>query len=99
MSYKTLWLLRAQETLMKSISNVRKLKVVTSRLCQVIYLIGNTLTIFGCLALLFGVLGVFDMDRFSFGLSAGVRIIGTVAISGCLLSAIGYGVSDYLKSK
>jgi hypothetical protein len=42
---------------------------------------------------------MFDMDRFSFGLSAGVRIIGTVAISGCLLSAIGYGVSDYLKSK
>jgi hypothetical protein len=24
-----------------------------------------------------------------------VRIIGTVAIAGCLLSAIGYGISDY----
>ena len=84
---------------MNSISNVRNLKEVTVRLCQIIYFIGNALTIFGCLALLFGVLGLFDMDRFSFGLSAGVRIIGTVAILGCLLSAIGYGVSDYLKSK
>jgi hypothetical protein len=37
-----------------------------------------------------------DMETFSFGLSSGVRIIGSVAIAGCLLSAIGYGVSDYV---
>jgi hypothetical protein len=39
--------------------------------------------------------GVFDMDFFSLGLSSGIRIIGTVAIAGCLLSAIGYGILDY----
>jgi hypothetical protein len=42
------------------------------------------------------VLGIFDMEIFSFGLSAGIRIIGTVAIAGCLLSAIGYGFYDYV---
>jgi hypothetical protein len=44
-----------------------------------------------------GVLGIFDMDRFALGLSSGIRIIGSVAIGGCLLSAIGYGVLDYFK--
>jgi len=57
---------------------------------------GNTLAALGCIGLVLGVLGVFDMDLFSFGLSSGVRIIGTVAIAGCLLSAIGYGISDYV---
>ena len=59
-------------------------------------LTGNTLAVMGCTGLVLGVLGVFDMDHFSFGLSSGVRIIGTVAIAGCLLSAIGYGISDYV---
>jgi hypothetical protein len=56
---------------------------------------GNTLTAIGCFSMLLGVFGIFDMEIFSFGLSSGVRIIGTVAIAGCLLSAIGYGISDY----
>jgi hypothetical protein len=30
------------------------------------------------------------------GLSSGMRIVGSVAITGCLLSAIGYGIVDYL---
>jgi VanZ family protein len=41
-------------------------------------------------------LDILDMGIFSFGLSSGVRIIGSIAIAGCLLSAIGYGVSDYV---
>jgi len=60
-------------------------------------LLGNVLTILGCLGLLLGVLGIFDMNRFAIGLSSGIRIIGTVAIAGCLLSAIGYGALDYFK--
>jgi hypothetical protein len=59
--------------------------------------LGNVLTILGCLGLLLGVLDVFDMNRFAIGLSSGIRIIGTVAIAGCLLSAIGYGALDYFK--
>jgi hypothetical protein len=39
-----------------------------------------------------------DMSKersFLMQLSSGIRIIGSVAIAGCLLSAIGYGISDY----
>ena len=71
--------------------------LVVSRLCQSLALLGNVLAILGCLGLILGVLGVFDMNRFALGLSSGIRIIGTVAITGCLLSAIGYGVLDYFK--
>ena len=28
-------------------------------------------------------------------ISSGIRIIGSVAIAGCLLSAVGYGVIEY----
>ena len=65
--------------------------------CQSLAVLGNLLAVLGCLGLLLGVLGIFDMDRFALGLSSGIRIIGTVAIGGCLLSAIGYGVLDYFK--
>ena len=57
--------------------------------------IGNTVTLIGCSTIVLGMLGVFNMEIFSFGLSSGVRVIGSVAIAGCLLSAIGYGISDY----
>lgn len=61
------------------------------------YRLGNVLTVLGCLCLVLGVVGLYDMDVLSFGLSSGVRVIGTFAILGCLLSAIGYGVIDFLK--
>jgi hypothetical protein len=54
------------------------------------------LTTLGCLGIVLGILGAFDMDSFSLGLSSGIRIIGSVAIAGCLLSAIGYGILDYI---
>ncbi len=63
--------------------------------CYVMTRLGNVLTLIGGLSLLLGMLGVFDMEIFSLGLSSGVRIIGSIAIAGCLLSAIGYGISDY----
>ena len=63
--------------------------------CHVLTILGNTLTLVGGLGVLLGMFGAFDMEIFSLGLSSGVRIIGTVAIAGCLLSAIGYGISDY----
>jgi hypothetical protein len=62
---------------------------------KIVTFIGNTLTLIGCTAIVLGMLGAFNMEIFSFGLSSGVRIIGSVAIAGCLLSAIGYGISDY----
>lgn len=67
-----------------------------SRLCKLLTSIGNTLTVLGCVGIVLGVLHVFDLEIFAYGLSSGIRIIGTVAIAGCLLSAIGYGISDYI---
>lgn len=63
----------------------------------VVVVCGNLLTFTGCLSLLMGVLGVYDMELFSLGLSSGIRIIGSVGIAGCLLSAIGYGSLDHFK--
>lgn len=84
---------------MKSAANLHVLKTFSAHACKISYFVGNALTVFGCTALLLGILNIFDMELFAFGLSSGVRIIGTIAIAGCLLSAIGYGVSDFIESK
>ena len=64
--------------------------------CNYFGALGMVLTVIGCVGLVLGVAGVYDMDIFAFGLSAGVRIVGTVAIAGCLLSAICYGILDFV---
>jgi hypothetical protein len=64
-----------------------------------VYFLGNTITLIGCTVLLLGLVGFFDMQIFSFGLSSGIRVIGTFSIGGCLLSAIGYGIQDFIASK
>jgi hypothetical protein len=62
---------------------------------RILVLVGNTLTLIGCLGLALGTIGVFDLEQFVIGISSGVRVIGSVAIAGCLLSAIGYGTLDF----
>jgi hypothetical protein len=54
--------------------------------------------VLGSVALLFGLMNLIDFDSFSFGLSSGIRIIGSISIAGCLLSAIGYGMQDFCNS-
>jgi len=61
---------------------------------RLLVLVGNTLTGIGCLGLALGVTGIIDLEYFAMGISSGVRVIGSVAIAGCLLSAIGYAISD-----
>jgi hypothetical protein len=80
---------------MKLNSNENSSNRSLKRNCKVLVFVGNLLTALGCLGVILGMIGVFDMDLFSLGLSSGIRIIGTVAIAGCLLSAIGYGILDY----
>lgn len=58
---------------------------------------GNSLTLIGCVGLILGSSGLLPMESLAIGMSSGIRIIGTVAITGCLLSAIGYGIADYLE--
>jgi hypothetical protein len=47
------------------------------------------------MGLALGVGGVFDPECFAIGISSGIRVIGSVAIAGCLISAIGYGIADF----
>lgn len=93
--YSLYFCLTGQQLLMNLNSNPATKRSVLKNYCRLMTRVGNTLTLIGGLSLLLGILGVFDMQIFSLGLSSGVRIIGTVAIAGCLLSAIGYGISDY----
>ena len=73
------------------------MNTATSLIQTLLILVGNTLTLAGCVGLMLGLTGVFDMDYFATGSSAGLRVVGTVAIAGCLLSAIGYGTVEYLE--
>lgn len=65
-------------------------------ICKFITALGISLTFLGFLGLLLGLLGVFNLDIFSFGLSAGIRVVGSVAIAGCLLGAIGYWTEEFI---
>jgi hypothetical protein len=38
-------------------------------------------------------------DIFAFGISSGIRVLGSCAIIGCLLSAVGYGIGDYFNNE
>jgi hypothetical protein len=38
-------------------------------------------------------------EIFAFGLSSGIRVLGSCAIMGCLFSAVGYGIRDYFNNE
>lgn len=78
------------QTTREFIVNNMKLKILTSMIW-----LGYFLMLVGLFGILLGVTGVFNMSIFSYGLSSGIRIIGSVAIAGCLLSAIGHGATDH----
>lgn len=63
--------------------------------CRIMINVGNILIAIGCTTMIFGLFGLIPLEIFALGLSSGIRVIGTLAISGCLLSAIGYGLMDY----
>jgi len=65
-------------------------------ICRSFILVGNSLTFIGCAGLILGSLGIIPLDFFAMGISSGMRTMGSVAITGCLLNAIGYGIVDYL---
>lgn len=62
---------------------------------RMLVLVGNTLTVIGCLGLAMSAIGVIDPEQFAIGISSGLRVIGSVAITGCLFSAIGYGALEF----
>ncbi len=64
---------------------------------RLLVVVGNVLTVIGCSGLLLAATGLIPVQSFAVGISSGVRVIGSLAIAGCLLSAIGYGVEEYLE--
>ena len=73
------------------------LNPVTQAICRTVIVLGNSLTVIGCVGLILGLSGIISVDSFSLGISSGIRIIGSVAIAGCLLSAVGYGVIEHVE--
>jgi len=65
--------------------------------CKALIRVGNTLTVIGCAGLVLGLLDIIPAQLFAVGISSGIRVIGSVAIAGCLLSAMGYGAIEYLE--
>jgi len=66
-------------------------------ICRMLIGVGNSLTVIGCVGLMLGLWGVIPVEFFAIGISSGIRVIGSVAIAGCLLSAMGYGAIEYLE--
>ena len=64
---------------------------------RLLIVVGNALTVIGCAGLLLAATGLMPAESFAVGISSGIRVIGSLAIAGCLLSAIGYGVEEYLE--
>ena len=67
------------------------------RICNLLVLAGTSLAFIGCTGMLLGGIGAIRLDVFAVGLSSGIRVIGSFAIAGCLLSAIGYGYLEFLE--
>ena len=77
-------------------SHSKMIKLI-KQIGSLLFLVGNTLTAIGCIGLVLVLIGVIDAEFLAIGISSGIRVIGSVAISGCLLSAIGYGVMEYFE--
>jgi len=71
--------------------------IVSKQISNLLIVVGNSLTAIGCIGLALALSDLIDGDLFVVGISSGIRIIGSVAITGCLLSAIGYGVGEYFE--
>lgn len=67
------------------------------QLYRVFIVAGNVLVAIGCTGLLLVATGVMPAQSFAVGISSGIRVIGSLAIAGCLLSAIGYGIEEYFE--
>ena len=73
----------------------KKLTAYDLHMCKALIYAGNTLTVIGCTGLILAASGLIGETLFAIGISSGIRVIGSVAIAGCLLSAAGYGILDY----
>jgi hypothetical protein len=68
---------------------MNKVNFLLIRLYRFMEVIGIVLALVGSMLMALGFAGFINLDVFAFGLSAGIRVVGSLAISGCLLGAIG----------
>lgn len=59
------------------------------RIFKVMQIVGFILTLIGTAGLILGFAGLINVNIFAFGITAGVRVVGTLAVTGCLLGAVG----------
>jgi hypothetical protein len=61
-------------------------KVIKSskQIGSMLIIVGNSLTAIGCSGLMLALIGLIDAEFFALGISSGIRVIGSVAITGCL---------------
>jgi len=64
-------------------------------ICKTLIRVRNSLTVIGCVGLMLDLWGVVPAEFFAMGISSGIRVIGSVAIAGCPLSAMGYCTVEY----
>jgi len=60
-------------------------------------MIGNIFIAISAIAIVMSILGLLDLDIFKFGLSSGIRMVAMLAIAGCLINAVSYGLLDLSK--
>lgn len=73
------------------------MNAATRFICKLLVRAGNSLTVIGGVGLILGLSGVVPAEYFAIGISSGIRVIGSVAIAGCMLSALGYGAIEYFE--
>jgi hydroxyethylthiazole kinase-like sugar kinase family protein len=71
------------------------MQISVQGIIRLLIIAGNFVTAVGCLGLLLGAAGVIATEAFAIGLSSGIRVIGSVAITGCLMSAVGYAYKEH----
>ena len=71
------------------------MRVSIKVVARLLVTVGNTLTALGCVGLGLAITGLIAIDGFSIASSSGIRVIGSVAVAGCLLSAAGYAYEEH----
>ena len=81
---------------MRSWDNIHQTVSITllTSICRFLIASGIVLILIGSAVLALGFLGIVNLEIFAFGVTAGVRAVGTVAVLGCLLGAIGSFVQE-----
>ena len=68
------------------------MQVSNKVVARLLIVVGNTLAALGCVGL--GLVATGMMAIGSIGLPAGLRLVGSMAVAGCLLSAVGYAYQE-----